>query len=173
MGVSALDENSCANKACTRAKTYLPSKPDKYAIRFYAVIGHKYVYLSSMFDNRAGNKTGVLGVQDYCRLFHSLRMPYYKVTADQESLTDTPSALWMCMMGHQTASLKAPNGRNRNVFCDNFYTRHSLAAALGKFTDGEAKIVGTVKFTNLDATNRYRVSQGIEWLKDANRGEWV
>ncbi len=37
-------------------------------------------------------------------------MPCYKVTADQESLIDTPSALWMCMMGHQTASLKASNG---------------------------------------------------------------
>ena len=85
VGVSALDENSCATKARTRAKTYLPSKPDKYAIRFYAVVGHKYVYLSSMFDNRAGNKTGVSGVQDYCRLFRSLRTPYYKVTADQES----------------------------------------------------------------------------------------
>jgi hypothetical protein len=60
-----------------------------------------------------------------------------------------------------------------DFFCDNFYTRHSLAAALGKFTDGEAKIVGTIKFTNLDATNHYRVSQGIEQLKGANRGEWV
>jgi hypothetical protein len=113
VGVSALDENSCTTKACTRAKTNLPSKLDKYAIHFYAVVGHKYVYLSSMFDNRAGNNTGVSGVQDYFRLFRSLRTPYYKVTADQESLMDTPSALWMCMMGHQTASLKAPNGGNR------------------------------------------------------------
>jgi hypothetical protein len=32
VGVSAFDENSCATKACTRAKTYLPGKPDKYAI---------------------------------------------------------------------------------------------------------------------------------------------
>ncbi len=85
VGVSALDENSCNSKACTRAKTYLPSKPDKYAIHFYAVVEHKYVYLSSMLDNKAGNKTGVLGVQDYCPLFHSLWTPYYKVTADQES----------------------------------------------------------------------------------------
>jgi hypothetical protein len=63
----------------------------------------------------------------------------------------------------------SPNGCNQ-FFCYNFYTRHSLAAALGKFTDGESKIVGTVKFTNLDTTNHYRVSQGIEQLKDTNRG---
>jgi hypothetical protein len=79
VGVLGLDENSCTTKAHTRAKTYLPSKPDKYAIHFYAVIEHKYANLSSMFDNRAGNKTGVMVVQDYCRLFHSLWMPYYKV----------------------------------------------------------------------------------------------
>ncbi len=32
LGISALDENSCATKAHTRAKTYSPNKPDKYAI---------------------------------------------------------------------------------------------------------------------------------------------
>lgn len=49
-------------------------------------------------------------------------------------------------------------------------TSHSLTAALCMLTDGEAKMVGTVKFTNLDATNHNRVSQGIECFKEANRG---
>ena len=53
VGVSALDENSCPMKARTKAKTYSLNKPAKYAIRFYAVVGHKFCYLSSMFDNRA------------------------------------------------------------------------------------------------------------------------
>ncbi len=44
-------------------------KPDKYAIHFYAFIGHTYVFFLSMLDNRAGNKTGVLGVQGYCQIF--------------------------------------------------------------------------------------------------------
>jgi hypothetical protein len=72
VGVSALDENSCPAKAHRKAKTYSPNKLAKYAIRFYAVVGHKFCYLSSMFDNRAGNSTGIEGVHDYCHLFHTL-----------------------------------------------------------------------------------------------------
>jgi hypothetical protein len=34
-------------------------------------------------------------------------------------------------------------------------------------------MIGTVKFTNLDATDHFCVSQGIECLKNAYRGEWV
>lgn len=52
LGVSALDECTCATKARSRAKTYLPIKPDKYGIRFYAVVSHRYCYISSFFDNK-------------------------------------------------------------------------------------------------------------------------
>jgi len=38
-GTSALDEASCRSKARNRAISYLPSKPDKFAIRFYCVVG--------------------------------------------------------------------------------------------------------------------------------------
>ena len=36
-GVVTLDEASVRTKAKCRAKTYIPSKPDKYAIRFYTI----------------------------------------------------------------------------------------------------------------------------------------
>jgi len=77
------------------------------------------------------------------------------------------------MMGHQTANKKQPNGGKRYFFCDNYYTRHTLAAKLSQFTDGEAFIIGTVKFPNIDATNRYYVSQAVEKLKNASRGDWL
>ncbi len=35
-GTSAFDENTARTKARTSAKSYIPSKPDKYGIRFYA-----------------------------------------------------------------------------------------------------------------------------------------
>ncbi|ETP30017.1 hypothetical protein F442_20917 [Phytophthora nicotianae P10297] len=38
-GVSSLDENSIRTKARTAAKSFIPTKPDKNAIRFYAVVG--------------------------------------------------------------------------------------------------------------------------------------
>jgi len=119
VGVLALDENSCPMKARTKAKTYSLNKPAKYAIRFYAVVGHKFCYLSSMFDNRAGNSTGIVGVHYYCRLFRTLQTPYYKVIGNDttnDSLADTLSALWVCMMGHQTSAYKQQNGGKRYFF---------------------------------------------------------
>jgi hypothetical protein len=51
LGALELDENSCPLKTRTKAKTYSSNKPAKYAILFYAVVGHRFCYLSSMFDN--------------------------------------------------------------------------------------------------------------------------
>jgi hypothetical protein len=172
VGVTALDENSCPTKAHCKAKTYSPNKPAKYAIRFYAIVGHKYCYLSSMFDNRAGNSTGIDGVHDYCCLFRTLRTPYYNVMGNdtsKDSLANTPSSLWVCMMGHQSSLYKQPNGAKRS---DNFYTWYTVAEVLKKLTDGKAHFIGTVKFTNVDATNRYYLSKGMELLKNADRGRW-
>jgi hypothetical protein len=119
IGVSALDENSCPTKAKTKAKTYSPNKPAKYATRFYVIVGHKYCYLSSMYDNRAGNSTGVNGVHDYMHLFPHLRLPYKNIIerdASKDSLRNTPSALWVVMMGHQTSSYKQVNSTKRLFF---------------------------------------------------------
>ena len=175
IGISALDENTCPTKARTRAKTYCPNKPAKYGIRFYAVVGHKYCYLSTMYDNRAGNRTGVQGVHDYHRLFRNLRTPYYMHIGNdtsKDTIADTPSALWICMMGQQTKNFKQPGEGKRYFFTDNFYTRHIVAERLQKFTDNEAYLIGTLKFTNVDATNRYHLSRAMETLKDAPRGTW-
>jgi hypothetical protein len=60
-GPSALDECSARTKARTAAKTFNAQKPAKFAVRFYAVTGSVNPYISSFFDNRAGNKTGVWG----------------------------------------------------------------------------------------------------------------
>jgi hypothetical protein len=173
LGVITLDECTCATKARSHAKTYLPIKPDKYGIRFYTVGSHRYCYISSFFDNRAGNQTGISGPTEYHRLFWELRTPYYKVLKGHESIKDSPSALWILMMGHQTKLLRQNPKRKRIFFCDNFYTRHTLAAILNKFTDEESRLIGTVKFTNVDSTNRYHLSKGVEMLKDARRGAWV
>jgi hypothetical protein len=51
--------------------------------------------------------------------------------------------------------------------------QHTLAVALSQFTDSEAKLIETVKFTNIDASNRYYVSKAMDQLKDAPCGDWV
>ena len=40
-------------------------------------------------------------------------------------------------------------------------------------TNGEARMIGTVKFTNIDWINQWYVTCGIEALKDKPRGSWV
>jgi hypothetical protein len=112
VGVSALDECTCAMK-CTRAKTYIPIKPDKYGIHFYAVVGHRYCYKFSFFDNRASNNTGISGLMEYHRIFRDMSTPYYKTIEEHESIRDSPSALWLLMMGHQTKTHKQPDGKKR------------------------------------------------------------
>ena len=41
-----------------------------------------------------------------------------------------------------------------------------------KMSDGEARLIGTVKFTNVDTTNRHYLSDAILGTKDAERGAW-
>jgi hypothetical protein len=115
VGVSAFDECTCATKACTCAKTYLSIKPDKYGIHFYAVVGHRYCYMSSFFNNRASNNTVISGPTEYHLIFRDMRTPYYKTIEEDESMRDSPSALWLLMMGHQTKTYKLFDGK-KHIF---------------------------------------------------------
>jgi hypothetical protein len=173
VGTSALDENTARTKARTKARTYMPNKPDKYGVRFYTVCGTQHCYVSNINDNRAGNTTGYTAAADFCRVFGELRTPCRNIIQSKTSKIDATkaSALWVLQMGLQTKRLRDPSGR-RVFFTDNFYTRHNLAMVLSEFTDGEGKLIGTVKYTNVDATNRYYLFKAMEQMKDAERGSW-
>ena len=71
-GTSAFDENTARTKARTSAKSYIPSKPDKYGIRFYANVGWKSLYLHTIFDDGSGNKTGKSPAERYCEVFRDI-----------------------------------------------------------------------------------------------------
>mmetsp|Transcript_13330 Transcript_13330/g.19112 ORF Transcript_13330/g.19112 Transcript_13330/m.19112 type:complete len:325 (-) Transcript_13330:473-1447(-) len=104
IGPSALDENTARTKACTKAKTYNANKPCKWGIRFYAVNGAVVPYLSSFFDNRAGNTTGRSGEEDYCTVFRSLRTPYNKIFSAENDFhipVHSPSSLWVLQKQQQ------------------------------------------------------------------------
>ena len=59
-GAMALDETTICTKAYTTARSYIPTKPDPYGIRFYALCVWKSGYVYSLFDNNSGkNKTGI------------------------------------------------------------------------------------------------------------------
>ena len=175
-GASALDENTVATKAKCRTKTYLPNKPDKYGIRFYSVVSNN-VFLSSMSDNWAGNYTGESGPKSYTALFCKLWTPYKKLFEKLKNVDKNSStALWVLQLAHQR--LLDDEGKRdypckRVFFMDNYYTRHTFANALAKITDGTSRVCGTIKFTNVDSTNRVYVRKGIAQLKNAPRGCWL
>ena len=56
---------------------------------------------------------------------------------------------------------------------DNFYTRHLLASVLKQMADDQDQAIGTVKFTNVDGTNRKFLKEAIQNLKDRPRGKWM
>ena len=59
------------------------------------------------------------------------------------------------------------------VFCDNFYTRSRLAEKLLELSDGDIKMTGTCKYSNIDSINRPIILECVELLKDKPRGSWI
>lgn len=174
IGNAALDENTVRTTARTKAKSYIANKPQPYGIRFYAVVGSKFTYLHSMFDNGSGNTTGISRAQAYVSAFRELRTPYEKQFGQSSCAVDknSPSALWILQLAHQVKCDDASCAK-RVIFTDNFYTRHNLAKELYDITDGKMFLIGTVKFTNVDAINRIYLSKAIQSMKDKPRGYWM
>jgi hypothetical protein len=112
-GPSSLDECAAPTEACTAAKIFNKEKPDKFAVRFYAVVGSVIPYMSSLCDNHAGNKTGVSSAIDYCLLFRCLRTPLNHLFHSDNEIKfekDAPSSLWVLQMAHQTRMFPDPSG---------------------------------------------------------------
>jgi hypothetical protein len=158
IGTSALDENTVRTKACTKAKSYIANKPQPYGIQFYAVVGSKHTYLHSIYDNGSGNTTGISRAQSYTIVFRDLREHFEKVErpVDRNSAT----ALWILQLAHQVKNDNSAD-RKQVIFTDNFYMRHIMAKQLHCITDGNAFMIGTVKFTNVDAMNRIHLTTAI------------
>ncbi|RLN74357.1 hypothetical protein BBJ28_00008624 [Nothophytophthora sp. Chile5] len=174
VGVSSLDECTVRTKARTGAKSYLPSKPDKYGIRFYAIVGWTSLYVHSLWDNGSGNSSPTSASQRYCELYPSMRTPLRRTLAHPEvDITSSEAkALWLAMMGHQTLQLQDPNGR-RLIVSDNYYTRHILARALLVLTDGEVRTIGTCRMNYVDRWNKPSVVEAVQSMKGKPRGSWT
>ncbi|OWZ07486.1 hypothetical protein PHMEG_00020115 [Phytophthora megakarya] len=54
-GVSSLDEIGVRTKERSLARTFMPLKPDRFAVRFDAVVGWHSLYIHSLWDNGSGN----------------------------------------------------------------------------------------------------------------------
>ena len=61
----------------------------------------------------------------------------------------------------------------RLVFMDNFYSRHTFATNLKKFSDNNIKVIGTVRCNMVDSANRDNVLKGLERVNDKPMHSWV
>ena len=68
IGNAALDEAGFWTKARSLVKSYLLSKPAKYADWFYAVTRRDGPYLSSIQDHWKGNTTDQSGAENYVKM---------------------------------------------------------------------------------------------------------
>ena len=100
-GASAYDENGKATKGRTCAKQYMPNKPTKYAIRFYASVNSEFNYCFSIFDNGKGNKSGINPCTRYSNVHHELRVPniFFSNNNKYFDLSKT-NALFVGIMAH-------------------------------------------------------------------------
>ncbi|KAG6946028.1 hypothetical protein JG688_00016250 [Phytophthora aleatoria] len=148
VGAASPDENTVRTIARSPAQTYLPSKPDKYGIRFYAVVEWERLYVHSVYDNGSGNTQVSPPAELCCSLFPELRRPLARMLAAPTISVkkDSASALWVAMIRHMTQTFEAPT-RRCILVCDSYYTRHELAKAVSAFTDDEVRIIGTFMVT--------------------------
>ncbi|GMF34516.1 unnamed protein product [Phytophthora fragariaefolia] len=109
VGAISLDEITVRTKARSGAKTYMPSKPDKYGVRFYGVVGWDSLYAFSVWDNASGNHTRTIPAERYVGVVPSLRTALFR-TLDRTEIPlkrKDASALWVAMCGHLTKTFPA------------------------------------------------------------------
>ena len=178
-GVLSLDEASIRTRAKCRAKSYIPSKPDKYAIRLYAMNCWNSLYLQNFFDNGAGNSGSLNCSERYVQLFPKLRTLFLNHIKkfEQDSMIhgmerNKQSWLWSLQMAPVTQQHRSGE-RRRLVVTDNYYTRPGLARAVNSMSDGEIRMIGTCRTTFVGAPNRKNIELALAKLKNSPRGSWI
>lgn len=80
----------------------------------------------------------------------------------------TTSAFWWVQFAQHTQL--SPQSDGRTLFTDIFYTRHMLAMKIESLKDGEAKLLETVRFSNIDSLNRSAVKEAVGMLTQKDVG---
>jgi hypothetical protein len=154
------------------------SKPDKFAVRFYALVDWSSSYLFSVVDNGRGSDIPTSQGQKYVSLHRGMRTPFQKWFPERktdlptEVESDSATALWVTMLSHMEQA-QSSGREKRVVYMDNFYTRAVLADALLKMSDGKIRVTGTVRLNFVKTTDLIHLTEAHNRLKDMSRGSWM
>jgi hypothetical protein len=171
----ALDEVTVRCKARSKAVSYIPSKPDKWGIRLYAVCAWDHHYIFSFWDNGTGNTTGEDPARNYAFKHNIRHVQEAMVTRKLLPANNTARPLWALMQAHMCVQDDvAPTTENtRLVVTDNYYTSPVLAKAAQALSQGNVLSLGTVKLTNQSKENQDQIKKGTRLLETAPKGTWV
>jgi hypothetical protein len=172
-GVVAFDESSTRTKARTSAKSYIPTKPDKYTLHWYTQVCWRSLYTQSFWDNGSGNQTLTNPANNFCAIFPKMAHPLSRTLKDHPELKQSlASALWATILTH--LQLKAPSTRGAYhlIVMSNYYTRHSLVQAISTMSNKSIRILGTMQFNSVDSINRVHLKKAIEDIRESKRGTW-
>lgn len=171
--VSSLDKRTIRCKERSTTRTCVKSKPVKFGIRFYSIVGWSLCYLHSIFDNGSENGSEKSPVTRYVSVFWELRRSVEYSINGSIVAKGSASAL---LSGAQAASRTKVHPSLQHglpLVMDNFYKRHRLARQMNALCDGEVFVMDTVRLNGIDAINRPAVSDAVKSIKSAERGSWM
>ncbi|POM66675.1 LOW QUALITY PROTEIN: Hypothetical protein PHPALM_17430 [Phytophthora palmivora] len=98
----SIDKMTVRIKARSRERTYMSSKPDKYGVRFYSVVGWDSLYVHAIWDNGSGHNQQSTPAQRYTQQFPELRTSLHNILDRDDIFVSSKSvtALWLAMAGH-------------------------------------------------------------------------
>jgi len=180
IGAMTLDEATLPTRARNTAVSYLPSKPDKYGIRYYMVAGSKYQYIFSFYDNGRGNTSSIPIALRYCSMFPELqRTIREQFNRDSTILIDKATALWCALVLNTTkcvpmSTITTGSKAHRHLYVDNYYTRHVFAEKLHSLTNSEIFTTGTVRYSYVGTDDKKYVDKVLKLLSPDNipRSSW-
>lgn len=84
---------------------------------------------------------------------------------------ESPSAIWCFKMEHQTKVYQSRNGCL--LVTDNVYIRHVFLKQFLILTNGDVKMLGTIRMITVDAVNCPSLKDAIQSLEHASRERWL
>ncbi|KAF4131899.1 Transposase IS4 [Phytophthora infestans] len=132
-GVSALDDSSIRAKSRSAARTFIPSKPEKYAQKHHC---------RGPFGTLYGD-------------FPRVRRPMAGRCAQGGLDSKKAIALWVAMLDRQNQKLPAP------IVMDSYGTRHGLTKPIHEMTRGETRVIGTRRLNYVDNLSRSSVEAAV------------
>lgn len=81
-------------------------------------------------------------------------------------------AIWTTICAHKTQLCASACG-GRFIFTDNYYTSNEFGRCLMEMTDGEMRLIGTIRLSYVESKIKSNLQQSFVCSKNAKRNQWA